>query len=221
MAAPQSSSEVPPGNFPALSTARPIDGNLGGAPNNTGSGKPGAEHLQGMQSPSLTVEQSAPEEVQVGKPATFEIRVRNVGQVTAHDVEVREEIPQGAQLISSNPRANRGQNGELIWSVGTLKSGEEAKVRLELMPTSEGELGSVAKVSFAAEASVRTVSTRPELRIEAVSAAGSADRPKDASEDPHLQSWHGRGDRRDPFRATRRRTWLTRPGPNWNTTSAT
>jgi uncharacterized repeat protein (TIGR01451 family) len=171
MAAPQTNDEAAPGSFPAFSSARPIDGgapSLGGQPSATGSGKPGADHLHGPQAPSLTVEQTAPEEVQVGKPAHFEVRVRNVGPVAAHDVQIKEEIPQGAELISTNPRADRGQAGELIWSVGTLKSGEECKVRLELMPTSEGELGSVARVTFAAEASARTVSTKPELRIEAI-----------------------------------------------------
>ncbi len=104
MAQPQTGGDGPPGTFPSLSPARPIGSNTeDGALSATGAGKPGPQHLQGLQSPSLTVEQIAPDEVQVGKPAVFEIRVRNVGSVTAHDVRVEEEIPQGAQLISTKP----------------------------------------------------------------------------------------------------------------------
>ena len=50
-----------------------------------GTGKPGQAQLEGAQSPSVTIEKFAPAEVQVGKPATFEILVRNVGQVRATD----------------------------------------------------------------------------------------------------------------------------------------
>ncbi|HEX4149380.1 MAG TPA: hypothetical protein VHY20_10345, partial [Pirellulales bacterium] len=134
---------------------------------NTGSGRPGAKQLEGAQAPSLTLEKILPAEVQVNKPATFEIRVRNVGAVPAHQVEIHEDIPQGAQLLSTNPRAARGTRGELIWSLGTLPAGQDVTVRCEIMPTTEGELGSVARVQFAAEASGRTVCTRPDLAVTA------------------------------------------------------
>jgi uncharacterized repeat protein (TIGR01451 family) len=132
----------------------------------TGAGKPGGKHLEGLQTPSITLEKVMPPEVQVNRPATFEIRLRNIGAVVAQQVELLDEIPHGARLISTNPRAQRGTRGELIWPIGTLKPGQEVTVRCELMPTAEGELGSVASVRFAAEASARTVSTRPDLRME-------------------------------------------------------
>ncbi|HEY5311516.1 MAG TPA: hypothetical protein VIK18_03320, partial [Pirellulales bacterium] len=131
----------------------------------TGAGKPGTKQLEGPQAPSLTLEKIFPPEVQVNKPATLEIRVRNVGAVPAHQVEIHDEIPQGAQLLSTTPRATRGTRGELVWSVGTLQAGQDVTVHCELLPTAEGELGSVARVQFAAEASGRTICTRPDLAI--------------------------------------------------------
>ncbi len=131
-------------------------------------GRPGQKHLEGTQTPTLQLEKVAPQEVQVGRPATFTIHVRNVGSVAAHQVEIHEEIPQGTQLLSATPKASRGPRGELVWQLGTLKAGEEAKVEAELLPTVEGELGSVATVRFASEASVRTISTRPELTLDVV-----------------------------------------------------
>ena len=50
--------------------------------------------------------------------------------------------------------------------VGTLKPGEEKRAELQLMPQAEGEIGSVATVTFRAEASVRTLFTKPMLNIE-------------------------------------------------------
>lgn len=132
----------------------------------SGVGRPGEKALEGAQSPTLTIEKIAPQEIQVGKPAMFEIVVRNVGAATASDVEIHDLVPQGTQLKSSNPAAARGKAGELIWLLGAMKPGDEARVSMELLPTTEGEIGSVATVRFAAAASVRTICTKPELVVE-------------------------------------------------------
>jgi len=131
-----------------------------------GTGRPGEKALEGTQSPTLTIEKIAPQEIQVGKPALFEIVVRNVGNSTANDVEIQDIVPQGTELKASNPAAVRGKAGELLWLLGAMKPGDEAKVQMELLPTTEGEIGSVATVHFAAAASVRTICTKPELVVE-------------------------------------------------------
>jgi uncharacterized repeat protein (TIGR01451 family) len=131
-----------------------------------GSGTPGDKLLEGVQSPSISLQKLAPAETQVGKPAVFEIRVQNTGRVIAHDVEIRDEIPKGTRLIGTIPRATAGVQGELVWAFDTLKPGEEAKVQVQLMPTAQGEIGSVATVHFNAAASARTVATKPELVVE-------------------------------------------------------
>lgn len=132
----------------------------------SGIGRPGEKALEGTQAPQLTIEKIAPQEIQVGKPAVFEIVVRNVGGAAASEVEIHDLVPQGTQLKSSNPAAARGKAGELIWLLGAMKPGDEARVQMELMPTTEGEIGSVATVRFAAAASVRTICTKPELLVE-------------------------------------------------------
>ena len=57
--------------------------------------------------------------------------------------------------------AKRGPQGVTGLGAGTLKPGDEQKAELQLMPTAEGEIGSVATVHFRTEASVRTVATKP------------------------------------------------------------
>lgn len=131
-----------------------------------GKGRPGEKQLEGEQAPWLTIEKSAADEIQIGTPAIFAIRVRNVGEVAAHGVEVHDEIPHGTELLEARPQAARIAAGRVVWKIGTLKPGDETIVEMELMPTAEGEIGSVASVYFASQASARTRSTRPQLALD-------------------------------------------------------
>jgi len=131
-----------------------------------GTGRPGEKALEGAQQPSLVIEKLAPAEVQVSKPAMFELLIRNAGSATAMDVEVRDFVPQGTQFLSSTPKAAAGAKGELIWNLGTMRPGEESKISVELLPTTEGELGSTATVRFSAGASTKTICTKPQLVVE-------------------------------------------------------
>ncbi len=133
-----------------------------------GNGAPGATALEGPQTPQVTIQKFAPQEIQVGKPAKFQVKVQNTGQVAAHNVEVRDEVPRGTQLMATTPRASQGVRGELVWPLGTLKPGEEVAVEMEVMPVAEGEIGSVATVTFHAEASARSIATKPLLVVKTV-----------------------------------------------------
>ncbi len=97
----------------------------------------------------------------------FQVKVRNTGQTTAHGVEIRDQVPKGTRLIGTSPRATRGAAGELVWVLGTMKPGDEVSVEAQLMPVEEGEIGSVATVHFRADASARTVATKPQLVVKA------------------------------------------------------
>lgn len=133
---------------------------------NEGTGRPGMKQLEGAQSPQLTIEKIAPPEVQVGKAAKFEIKVRNAGSVAAQGVEIHDELPKGTQLVSTHPNATQGSRGELVWSLGTINPGDQVVATLELMPIAEGEIGSVASVTFHADASARTLATKPQLAMQ-------------------------------------------------------
>lgn len=133
----------------------------------SGTGKPGGKQLEGVQTPQVTVEKLAPAEIQVGKAATFKIKVRNTGQIPAIGVEIHDEVPKGTRLVSTNPPASQGVRGELVWSLGTMPPGEEMTAEVQLMPVEEGPIGSVATVRFQAEASAQTMATKPELVMEA------------------------------------------------------
>ena len=159
---------APGAGFPGNASPQPP------RPEASGQGRPGPLQLEGVQTPQLAVEKRGPREVQVGKPARYEILVRNVGSVTAHDVTLRDAIPFGTTLVATVPAASpvaaasgTAADGELVWALGTLDPGGQARVTIEVLPHDEGEIGSVASVSFRADASIRSRSTKPALKIEA------------------------------------------------------
>ena len=131
-----------------------------------GTGRPGAKHLEGPQSPQLVIQKTAPAEVQVGKAALLKVTVRNTGTIAAENVEIHDLVPHGSRLLDTKPQASRGPRGEVVWTVGTLKPGDQANAEMRIMPTAEGELGSTATVQFNAAATARSVVTRPRLAIE-------------------------------------------------------
>jgi uncharacterized repeat protein (TIGR01451 family) len=129
-------------------------------------GRPGPRELEGSQAPALTIEKIAPERASVGQATTFQTKVRNVGPISADRVLIRDEIPQGTRLIDTNPQATRTSDGALMWQLGTLRPGDEVLVSMNVAPIDEGQIGSVATVSFQASASARATVTRPLLELE-------------------------------------------------------
>ena len=161
----------------------PMSGGASNGPGaaTAGQGRPGPMQLEGLQTPQLALEKRGPREIQVGKAARYEILVRNVGTATAQDVTLRDAVPYGTTLITTTPPASPvgagqpvvpganpgGMTAELVWALGVIAPGGEARVSMEVMPELEGEIGSVASVSFRTEASVRSRATKPDLKLEA------------------------------------------------------
>jgi len=154
---------LPPASIDLV--GQPLDSQLPIAQSVAGQGMPGEKSLEGLQTPSLTIEKVAPREVQVDNPTEIRIKIRNTGRATANRVVVRDQVPQGTDYESSTPPADV-EDGHLYWDLGAIKAGDTQTITLRLVPRTEGEFGSVASVSFEAQASVRSVATRPQLTIE-------------------------------------------------------
>ncbi len=130
-----------------------------------GTGQPGDKQLEGPQNAQIVLQKMAPPEIQVGRPAVLRTVVRNGGAAAAADVEIHDQVPRGTRLLGTAPQAAQGRNGELVWSLGTLKPGGETTVEMQIMPTDEGEVGSVASVRFQTVATARSIVTRPKLAV--------------------------------------------------------
>ncbi len=119
----------------------------------------------GPQRPELKIEKTAPPKAALGQPMIYQILVRNVGQSAAHQVVVEDQVPKGSRLTGTIPRGEMADR-KLIWRLGVIKPGEEKKIAVRVIPTTEGQIGSVAKVSFVAEVAARTVINAPKLALE-------------------------------------------------------
>ncbi|TWT88778.1 Large cysteine-rich periplasmic protein OmcB precursor [Pseudobythopirellula maris] len=142
----------------------PSSRSTAGVAGGLGAGRPGDASLEGPQQASVVIQKLTPREIQVGKPCRFAVLVRNTGAVAAEGVEVRDQTPAGARMINTTPPAVE-QGDALTWRLGRLAPGEERTLEMELMPTDEGEIGSVASVSFASQASGKVRCTRPQLAL--------------------------------------------------------
>lgn len=129
-----------------------------------GSGQPGSRDLEGLQSPAITIQKQTPTEIQVGRPCNFAVRVQNNSKQTVQGVQVHDEVPLGTQLVGTAPKA-QVSGSRVQWDLGPMAPGEERIVEMQLLPKTEGELGSVATVSFAAQASAKVRCTKPELAL--------------------------------------------------------
>ncbi len=149
---------------PSPNLSQPAFGTVTGNPS-LNLARPGDAQFDGQQAPQLTIEKKAPAEIQVNQLATFEIKVRNTGQVSAHQVRVRDYVPQGTKLERASPEVVPAVDGSLVWNLGTLQPGQETTISMQLLPLQEGQIGSVATVDFQARASVRTTCTKPQLMV--------------------------------------------------------
>jgi uncharacterized repeat protein (TIGR01451 family) len=112
----------------------------------------------------LRVEKIGPTTLNLGKPLRYEIVVQNAGSIPVLSVQVEEQIPAAARFVSADPRPmNRA--GMFIWNLGNLDPGVERRIKIELQPVGEGELGSQATVTFSTTSSLHTRITRPKLTL--------------------------------------------------------
>ncbi|MBR6437526.1 MAG: DUF11 domain-containing protein, partial [Thermoguttaceae bacterium] len=181
---PEPSSSLTPPSAPSMNTGEPrefnnvdslpiIEGPTAPAAQqsspaafSTGTGEPGAKVLNGSQAPQIVIEKIPPKELLVGQSAVWKTIVKNVGQTIAVNVEVKDLLPKGSQLIETNPPAIKGFNGELVWKIGDIPPGKQITVSMEIMPLEEGRMGSVAQVSFQTAASGEGVVAKPQLAIQ-------------------------------------------------------
>ena len=128
---------------------------------------PGDSELEGPQTTQIVVEKIAPEEVQTNKPASITIKVKNSGSRTVRNILLHDIIPVGSQFVSAEANVSPTPQGDLFWPVFDLESQREKKFEYTIIPSQEGDFGSVATVLLPIEASCKIKSSRPLLKVEA------------------------------------------------------
>ena len=141
--------------------------NLGGVPQSgVNDRKPGPSSLEGIQAPAVTLQKVSPREIQVNVEASFNLILRNVGRSSAANIMVVDPIPEGTQFVTANPApTERATDGSLIWKFGSLAPGQQKVITVKLLPKRQGEIGSVARMSFQSAATAKSVCTKPEISV--------------------------------------------------------
>lgn len=130
----------------------------------TGDGTVRPDAPRGPQRPELKIEKVAPPNATLGRPMVYTIVIRNIGDSTAHQVVVEDQIPKGASLSGTIPRAELAGK-RLVWRLGAIKPGDQKEIQVKVVPVTEGQIGSIATVNFQAEVASRTTVASPKLSI--------------------------------------------------------
>jgi len=138
----------------------------------------GADVTTTIKSPALKVSLAGtPSTVDAGQQITYTLAYTNVGDGTAHNVVLWDELPDDPPGSTSFVSASGGYvhaNGVVTWSIGTLDSGEEGQQTLVVQVTSPLTNGTslldVAHIDStendpSGDSLVTLVRSRPELHI--------------------------------------------------------
>ena len=147
-------SEVRPSSYNVPEREQPL----------TGSGTFNENVPAGPRQPQLKIEKVAPPKAVLGQPLVYHIIISNVGDSPANQVVVEDMVPRGANCTGTIPQAELIRD-KLVWKLGTLKPNEQRKISIRVVPTTRGQIGSVATVNFVAEVTSRTTVTAPAFRL--------------------------------------------------------
>jgi uncharacterized repeat protein (TIGR01451 family) len=154
--APSRGSAVNPDPAPAPAPSK--------GPDLVGNGIIDRDVAQGPAQPQLTITKQAPAEAVIGQTLEYSILVKNIGRSPAYNVVVEDQIPKGTECTGTAPKCET-ENKKLIWKLGALEAGQEQTLRVRVIPTDAGEIGSIATVSFSAEVAARTKIVEPTAKL--------------------------------------------------------
>ncbi|MGE3180084.1 MAG: hypothetical protein AB7N71_00500 [Phycisphaerae bacterium] len=89
--------------------------------------------------PRLEIVKSGPNERYLGRPAQFEITVRNTGDAVAREVIVTDTIPGGLRFIAASDGGRFG-GGQVQWSAGNIEPGASRTFGVECVAERIGDM---------------------------------------------------------------------------------
>ncbi|HUW84892.1 MAG TPA: NEW3 domain-containing protein [Phycisphaerae bacterium] len=98
-----------------------------------------------VRKPVLAVSKTGPDFRYVGRPAKFEITVRNDGDAPATQTVLVDALPAGTKFVAASA-GGKAANGQVTWNLGTLAPGDVETVQLTLTPTQIGTVRNTVTV---------------------------------------------------------------------------
>jgi uncharacterized repeat protein (TIGR01451 family) len=141
------------------SNALPVEGKaVKAAPAKT------ADTFTGRQEPAVSLEWVGSPQAKVGRPTDYTLAVRNVGAVPVQQVLVRVQLPAGARVTETEPKANT-EGDVLWWDLGTLMAKHEKNLCLCLVADGKGNLACNAWVTFTGTSAMCIQVSEPRLSL--------------------------------------------------------
>jgi uncharacterized repeat protein (TIGR01451 family) len=154
-------SATPPSTSPIMPTA----GFVPYEPSTNGPSSPAASKAEQV----VSIEWIGPAETRIGRPAEYEIVVRNHGDAAVSDVVVENIVPPGMRVVTVEPRA-RQENDRQSWDVGSLEPDEEKRLRLSMVADQKGDFSCQATVTAKTIHTSSFRATEPMLTVRATTA---------------------------------------------------
>ena len=116
--------------------------------------------------PVLTVKTISPGEIHLGRSATYQLQVQNVGQQAAEIVVVQVALPADARLLSASPQPGTIEEGVARFNLGKIAPRQHREIRLELKPEKTGPIQLQARTSFATQNETQIQVRQAKLELE-------------------------------------------------------
>lgn len=117
----------------------------------------------------LRVTRTAPEQVRVGEPFTYEVTVENVSELAAHNIVVRETLPEDMYIradIGQRSQQEGSASGAESYRIGMIPPGGSESFTVDGIAQSQGEAMVCLAVDFDQTMCSPLAVVQPELRLE-------------------------------------------------------
>jgi len=115
--------------------------------------------------PVISIETANPVEINVGKTAKYQIAVKNLGDITAENLQVIATLPEQVDLIEATPQPTDRADDKLHFDVGSLDAKESRLIELQLVPRETGAIDLAAMASFSVSRRATMHVRRPQITM--------------------------------------------------------
>lgn len=116
-------------------------------------------------SSALLLEKTLPNEVQVNKAFTYDIKVTNIAKLKLEGVEISETVPGTFKIKDVTEGTPDGKPNTVTYLVGTLDPGDSKIVRLTGTAAQSGPLGMLLSAKYSTSLSMVTNVVAPALKL--------------------------------------------------------
>ena len=128
--------------------------------------RPDARSVADPPPPVVKIQVRVPADTPPDDEVKYLITVQNVSPSDAHQVSVRNPIPEGAQFVRADPAPSQADPKQVVWSFGTLPGGQTKQITLVLKPKPGAtELKNLAYVRFEHGEQVTTRINAPRVKV--------------------------------------------------------